>query len=378
MDFLCFTEGAKHLLNGKELQRLEGCCVFFQDCGRAWAQRMACGDLLAFVRVEVVQVSLGQFGRAFFVHGALDHGNRVFGHDADGRVNRIHLAFAELLVDRQHFGLKGDQHVANIALQKHGSRIAPALAQHRHVFVQLADKLGSLHIAGALFLRITPGSQVGVAAVAAGFGVDQHDLYAGLDQVIPVLDVLGVSVAHQEQHGRGGGRCIAREFFRPVLGDDADTRQEINVGGGVHGHHIGVQPVGHRTRDGAGAAVRLVELDVLAGGFFVMGDEGGVVVFVKLARHVIGAIEQCLGRGHAARCEGQGNESDFEFGGHAVSRGTNEDEVDEKSRLLAESDTSPASDCSRATPSGHSPWPDSMLICPAFCMRTNSLPQARA
>ena len=36
------------------------------------------------------------------------------------------------------------------------------------------------------------------------------------------------------------------------------------------------------------------------------------------------------------------------------------------------------SDCSSARPRGQSPKPDSTLMCPAFCSRTNSLPQARA
>ena len=39
----------------------------------------------------------------------------------------------------------------------------------------------------------------------------------------------------------------------------------------------------------------LVNLDVFASGLFVIGNEGGVVVFVKLAGHVIRGIQQSLG-----------------------------------------------------------------------------------
>ena len=45
--------------------------------------------------------------------------------------------------------------------------------------------------------------------------------------------------------------------------------------------------------------MRLVNLDVFAGGLFVLGHEGGVQVFVKLARHVIRHVQQSgLGAGN--------------------------------------------------------------------------------
>lgn len=40
--------------------------------------------------------------------------------------------------------------------------------------------------------------------------------------------------------------------------------------------------------------------------------------------------------------------------------------------------TSAPNDCNNANPSGHAPWPESTLMCPASLSRTNSLPQARA
>ncbi len=40
--------------------------------------------------------------------------------------------------------------------------------------------------------------------------------------------------------------------------------------------------------------------------------------------------------------------------------------------------TSAPNDCNNANPSGHAPWPESTLMCPASLSRTNSLPQALA
>lgn len=40
--------------------------------------------------------------------------------------------------------------------------------------------------------------------------------------------------------------------------------------------------------------------------------------------------------------------------------------------------TSAPNDCNKANPSGHAPWPESTLMCPASLSRTNSLPHALA
>ena len=48
----------------------------------------------------------------------------------------------------------------------------------------------------------------------------------------------------------------------------------------------------------------LVQFDVFAGGFLVIGDKGGVDVFVKLTRHVVRHIEQrSLGCYQIASCQ---------------------------------------------------------------------------
>jgi hypothetical protein len=86
---------------------------------------------------------------------------------------------------------------------------------------------------------------------------------------------------------------------------DTGAGQKFHIGGGVHGHHIDVQPVVDRTRLGAGAAVGLVDLDVFAGGLFVVRHKSGVVVFVKLTRHVVRGVEQVLSAGGQAG-QGQG------------------------------------------------------------------------
>jgi hypothetical protein len=201
-------------------------------------------------------------------------------------------------------------------LQEDAGGVAAAAREHRHVRVELLHELGGLLVAAALGAHLAPGREVGHAAVAAGLGVHHHHLHAGLDEVVPVLDVLGVAVAHQEQHGRGGGRGAVGKLLAPVLGHHALVGEEVDVGGGVEGHHVGVQAVGHGARLRARTGVRLVHHHGLAG--LLLGlDEGGVDVLVELARDVVGHVEQRgLGRGQGAEGQAEGGHGGAKSGVH--------------------------------------------------------------
>ena len=60
-----------------------------------------------------------------------------------------------------------------------------------------------------------------------GFGRD--DLDAGLDQVVPGLDALGVALADHEDHDRGGGDALGVVVL-PVVGDQALVDETGHVG----------------------------------------------------------------------------------------------------------------------------------------------------
>ena len=81
---------------------------------------------------------------------------------------------------------------------------------------------------------------------------------------------------------------------------------------------IGGQAIVHRAGLGAGAAMGLVNLHILAGGLFVVRHKGRVVVFVKLARHVVRGVEQRrLRRHHTTDRQRRSQQKGFEFqGGH--------------------------------------------------------------
>src|SRR3546814_10156397 len=56
------------------------------------------------------------------------------------------------------------------------------------------------------------------ARAAAGLRVGCNDLHAGFDEVVPILDVLGIALADEEYHGGCVWRAIVWQAALPILG----------------------------------------------------------------------------------------------------------------------------------------------------------------
>ena len=176
---------------------------------------------------------------------------------------------------------------------KRGGRGTATTIEHRHVGKDLVDQgLGLDRIATGLDHR-TPGRQVGVAAIAGGLGIGDHHGDARAGQIIPVLDVLGVALVHQDHGHRRGGRAVVGKPLGPFGRDQLTALgQQVDVIGLVHGDDVGFQAVNHTAGLLAGAAVRLVDGQGLAGRLLPVFGEGDVVVLVKLAGDVVAHVEQ--------------------------------------------------------------------------------------
>ncbi len=170
---------------------------------------------------------------------------------------------------------------------------AAAAVEHRHVGEQLGRRTRApARRVPRLLQRVAPGRQVGVAAVAGGLGVRHDHLQAGLDQIVPVLDALGVALAHQEHGGRGVGRGVVREALAPVGGHQAARSTRKSMSGAWF------MVTTSASSPSATACACLLEPpcdwligDRLAGLGLPVGDEGRVDVLVELARDVVGHVE---------------------------------------------------------------------------------------
>ena len=252
------------------------------------------GQGLALRAIEELQVGLRHLAGALLVHHLVDHGHGRLGQDRQGRRHDLDLVGAQLLDRQVGLVLPGQQHVAQATLHERVRGAARARVEHGDVLEELRDVVARLLLVAAGLLQGPgPAGQVVPARAARGLGVGRDDLDARLDQVAPVLDALGVALAHQEDDGRGVGRAVLRQALLPggveqaaVLGDGVDV-----VGQGQR-HHVGLQPVDDRAGLLARAAVRLLHGHVLAGPGFPAPGELHVEVRVELAGGVIRDVEQ--------------------------------------------------------------------------------------
>jgi hypothetical protein len=116
----------------------------------------------------------------------------------------------------------------------------------------------------------------------------------GTDEVIPILDVLGISLSHEEGERGLVGRAVGWQAALPVFRQESRLGDGIDIRGERERDDIGLEPVNDRAGLFRRASVGLVELDLLAGFFLPVFREGGVELGVELPRGVVGDIEQRL------------------------------------------------------------------------------------
>ena len=85
---------------------------------------------------------------------------------------------------------------------------------------------------------------------------------------------------------------FGKRFCQSAGSSFACLRNRVDVVGQRERDHVGLEAVDDGLRLLAGAAVRLRDRDVVAGFGLPIFGEGGVVFGVKLARRIVGDVEQ--------------------------------------------------------------------------------------
>ena len=224
-------------------------------------------DVLAFLRIEVIQIGSGDRFGASLPGDVVHQSHRRLRQDTERRRDDLEFLRAEFLQRQVGLVFPGDKDVSDLALDKGDGRATRAGVEHRDILEESGQELARLGIVVAVFLqRIRPGCQVVPTSTARGFRIRGDDGNAGLDEVVPVSDALRIPLAHQEHDSRGVGGAVVGETLLPI------RRQQprfvgygVNVVGERERDHIGLEAVNHRARLLARAAVRLADGDFLAG-----------------------------------------------------------------------------------------------------------------
>ncbi|ABA49583.1 hypothetical protein BURPS1710b_2014 [Burkholderia pseudomallei 1710b] len=254
---------------------------------------VARGDLLPLPAVQKVQVRVGELARALLVDHLVDHRHRRLRENARRRHDDLELVGAEFLDRQERLVFPRDQHVADAALHEARRRAARARVEHARVPVQLRDEiLRRLRRAARLVLRVCPRGEVVPARAARGFRVRRDDRHARLHEIVPILDALRIALPHEEHDRRRVRRRVVRQTLLPILADEALVRERVDVVRERERDHVGLQPVEHRARLRARAAVRLLEVHRLARPRLPFLAERLVDVLVELARRVVRNVQE--------------------------------------------------------------------------------------
>src|SRR5690606_1328018 len=218
-------------------------------------------NALPHIGIEVLEISRGHIRGTTTISDTVDYCHGWFSQDGYRRHNDLEILRTELASRQGGFVRPGNEHITHATLNEGGSRSARTGIQHQDVLVQVRDELaGALLGAPLLAQRISPCGQIVPAGATGGLGIRSNDPYAWLDQIIPVADVLGIALAHQEYDGGGVRRTVLRQTRLPtgrnIAGHLADG---VNVVGQGERDDVGLQPVDDGTRLRSRATVRLVD-----------------------------------------------------------------------------------------------------------------------
>ena len=313
MGGLGFFPAAEAFVDGEEFDFGEEFFVFFGDGGVAGAVEVAGDEFLGGGGVEEFEVGLGDGFHAVGFGVFVDDGDRGFGEDGGGGGDDGEFVLAEFSEREEGFVFPGEENVALAALGEGERCAAGAGIKNGDMFIEIGDEgLGFGFVVVVLFEGPAPGGEVVPAGAAGGFGVWGDDLDAGLDEVGPVFDGLGVALADEEDDGAGVGGAVLVEAGLPVFGEEFSVGGDgVDVGGEGEGDDVGLAAVDDGAGLAAGAAVGVLDGDGVAGAVFgELGGEGFVDGGVEFTGGVVGDVVEgeVFGGGGGGGEEGGGGE----------------------------------------------------------------------
>ena len=166
-------------------------------------------NLLSLLRVEELQIRLGQRLGAPPVHHAVHHRHARLGQNRDRREYDFKRIGAEFPPSQIRFVFPRDCHIADSPLDESRSRSPCPAVEHRHIAQQRRHKSLCPLVPTLRAPAVGPGREIIPAGSTRGFGVRGDDRDAWLDQIIPVPNALRIPLPHQEHNrARVGGRVV--------------------------------------------------------------------------------------------------------------------------------------------------------------------------
>ena len=223
-------------------------------------------DLLSGLGVEEVQIRLGNLSRAAIIDDFVHDRNRRLRQDTCRGVDHFILIAAEFLEPQLTLIFPRYQHITQSTFGERDSGVANIGVQHGDVLVETGDELTGLGVVVVVFLQGCPvRRKICPSRPAGGLWIRDDDLHAVFHQVVPCLEALGISLAHQPDNCRGKRRAVVGESLLPVCGNEiAMFVQRVDVIRQAERDHVCLESVDDGAGLLTGTAMRLLHGNVLS------------------------------------------------------------------------------------------------------------------
>ena len=217
--------------------------------------------------------------------------NRRLRQDTDAR--RYDLVIIRVVPYRKkRFIFPGDQHIPLPVFHEGSCGTSGSGIQNQDIFVKLLDKSLHLYLVAVIFLiGISPGCHVIPAGTSGSFRVWCNHSHTILRQIIPVVDVLRISLPNKKYNGGSIRSTVIRIFINPAIVDQSGILDCINVVFQGKCCHICRKSVGNLQRLFSRTAMRLDHIHTLAGFPFPVICKDLVVFLIKFSGWIIGHID---------------------------------------------------------------------------------------
>ena len=220
-------------------------------------------QLLRFIGIQIFQISFCGICVIVFFYIFIYNSNRRLRQDTDAR--RYNLVIIRVVPYRKkRFIFPGDQHIPLPVFHEGSCGTSGSGIQNQDIFVKLLDKGFHLCLVAVIFLiGISPGCHVIPAGTTGSFRVRCDHSHAILCQVIPVVDVLRISLPYQKYNGGSIRSTVIRIFINPAIVDQSGILDCINVVFQGKCCHICRKSVGNLQRLFSRTAMRLDHIHTL-------------------------------------------------------------------------------------------------------------------
>ena len=243
--------------------QVKSICMLFQDRLINRPIAILRDQLLSFIGIQIFQICFRSFCIIMLFHIFIYNSNGWLCQDTDAR--RYDLVIIRIIPYRKkRFIFPGDQHIPLPVFHERGCGTSCSGIQNQDIFVKLLDKGFHLCLVAVIFLiGISPSCHVIPAGTTGGFRIGSDHSHTILCQIIPVVDILRISLPNKKYNGGSIRSTVIRIFIDPTLVDQTGIPDRIDIIFQCKCRHICRKSIGNLKSLLSGTAMRLDHIHTL-------------------------------------------------------------------------------------------------------------------